>query len=112
MGAAAETAALAGGFAGSQPAFQGSAAGSTQRASADGRKDMRTACFRIALMLAFLSAWSLTAQATEDGSSARAEKPAKPARPKRTERVAQSAPGQTAVERPAYGIQNYSPLAA
>jgi hypothetical protein len=51
----------------------------------------------------------LVAQTAEEGSSAPATKPAQPKRPPR---AAQPEPGQTAVERPAYGIQNYSPLAA
>ena len=73
---------------------------------------MRTACFRVALTFALLSAWSAMAQTTEDGSSAGAETPARPKRPTREGQVVQPAPRQTAVERPVYGIQNYSPLAA
>jgi hypothetical protein len=73
---------------------------------------MRTDCVQVVLTFALLCAPPVTPQITEDGSRVQAEMPADMKRPTRTGQAAQPAPGQTAVERPAYGIQNYSPLAA
>ncbi|MCZ2078696.1 MAG: hypothetical protein LC130_27335 [Bryobacterales bacterium] len=73
---------------------------------------MRTACVQVALTFALLCAPAVTPQTTEDGSRVQAETPARQKRPTRTGQPAQPGHGQTAVERPAYGIQNYSPLAA
>jgi hypothetical protein len=73
---------------------------------------MRTALVQAALTVALLCAPAATSQTTEDGSRVQAEPPARPKRPTRAGQAAEAAPGQTAVERPAYGIQNYSPLAA
>jgi hypothetical protein len=73
---------------------------------------MRTACVQVGLTFALLCAPPATVQSREDGSRLQAETPARLKRPTRTGQVAQPTPGQTAIERPAYGIQNYSPLAA
>jgi len=73
---------------------------------------MRTACVQVALTFALLCAPPVTPQTAEDGSRVQAETPARQKRPTRTGQPVQPAPGQSAVERPAYGIQNYSPLAA
>ena len=73
---------------------------------------MRIARVQVGLTFALLCASLVTPQTTDDGSRIQAETPARQKRPTRTGQTAQPAPGQTAVERPAYGIQNYSPLAA
>ena len=73
---------------------------------------MRIARVQVGLTFALLCAPLVTPQTTEDGSRIQAEKPARQKRPTRTGQTAQPAPGQAGVERPAYGIQNYSPLAA
>lgn len=66
----------------------------------------------IAVASAFLGVSLLAAQTADDGARAQVETPTRPARPTRGAPAAQPAPGQPLVERPAYGIQNYSPLAA
>jgi hypothetical protein len=66
----------------------------------------------IAVASAFLGMSLLAAQTADDGARAQVETPTRPARPTRGAPAAQPAPGQPPVERPAYGIQNYSPLAA
>jgi hypothetical protein len=73
---------------------------------------MRTVCVRAALALAFLLAWSAMAQTTADGRSTAAATPARPKRSTSAAQVAEPAPEQTTVQRPAYGIEQYSPLAA
>ncbi len=73
---------------------------------------MRIARVQVGLTFALLCASLVTPQTTDDGSRIQAETPARQKRPTRTGQTAQPAPGQTVVERPAYGIQNYSPLAA
>lgn len=73
---------------------------------------MRIARVQVGLTFALLCAPLVTPQTTEDGSRIQAETPARQKRPTRTGQTAQPAPGQAGVERPAYGVQNYSPLAA
>lgn len=71
---------------------------------------MRIASLRVGVTVVFLSAWSVTGQTTETGSSGSSAPAQMPARPVRTGQTVQPNNGGTA-QRP-YGIQNYSPLAA
>jgi hypothetical protein len=71
---------------------------------------MRTSS--IAVVFAFLGVSLLAAQTGNDGTGAQGATPTRAVRPTRGESAAQPAPGEATVERPAYGIQNYSPLAA
>ena len=71
---------------------------------------MRIASLRVGVTVVFLSAWSVTGQTTETGSSGSSAPTQMPARPVRTGQTVQPNNGGTA-QRP-YGIQNYSPLAA
>lgn len=73
---------------------------------------MRTACIQVAFTFLLLCQPPLTAQTTEDRSSGQTEMPVRMKRPTHIGQATQSAPRQSAVERPGYGIQNYSPLAA
>ena len=73
---------------------------------------MRTAYFGVALVLALLWPESVTAQSPEEGPVAPAATPARMKKQTRPPQAAQPSPAQPPVQRPVYGIQNYSPLAA
>jgi hypothetical protein len=66
----------------------------------------------VAIAFALLGVSLLAAQTGDDRARAQGETPTRVVRPTRGEPAAQPASGQTPLERPAYSIQNYSPLAA
>jgi hypothetical protein len=71
---------------------------------------MRTSL--IAVLFAFLCVSPVAAQTADERATALDETPSRAKRPTRGGPAVQAAPGPTAAERPAYGIENYSPLAA
>ena len=73
---------------------------------------MRAACFGVALVLALLWPSPVTAQTTGDGTGVPANTPAQMKKQTGPPQVVQPSPAHTLGQRPAYGIQNYSPLAA
>lgn len=72
---------------------------------------MRTTSL-IAVLFAFLGVSPLSSQTADDGARGQDETPTRPKGRTRGKATAQPLPSQTVVGRPAYGIQNYSPLAA
>jgi hypothetical protein len=73
---------------------------------------MRTACFGVALVFALLWLSPSNAQSTKYKPDLPTDTPALTKKPARPTRAVQPSPAQIPPPRPAYGIQNYSPLAA
>lgn len=73
---------------------------------------MKTACFGLAIVFALSWPSSVSAQTVDNGPDAPTNPPARMKKQTRSSQVAQPSPAQAPAQPPAYGIQNYSPLAA